>query len=177
MLSSLLRYGDRLSMAHSREVRLPFCDHRIAEFAFGIPPDLLVGAGEVKRVLRLAIRGLVPEAIVRRPKQGFVPPQNGWLLGVLRDWIVDLAENPGPVGEFLDRSSVSNLASADLETRSREVVSLWDMTNLLAWSRFAAAPMQEQSLLSATGSRLAVGAAETGGCVIVGGASGDSDGP
>jgi asparagine synthase (glutamine-hydrolysing) len=43
MLSALLRFGDRLSMAHSREVRLPFCDHRVAELAFRVPPDLIVG--------------------------------------------------------------------------------------------------------------------------------------
>jgi len=150
MLSSLLRYGDRLSMAHSREVRLPFCDHRIAEFAFAIPPELLVGSGEVKRVLRLAIEGLVPDAIVTRPKQGFIPPQNGWLVGPLREWILDLARDPGPIGEFLDRESVLKLAGADLEARNREVASLWDMTNLLAWSRFAAAPMQGGSKLSAS---------------------------
>ncbi len=84
MLSGLLRFGDRLSMAHSREVRLPFCDPRLAEYLFSLPPDLLVGEGQVKRVLRLALRGLVPDAIVTRPKQGFVPPQQRWLTGPLR---------------------------------------------------------------------------------------------
>lgn len=169
MLSSLLRYGDRLSMAHSREVRLPFCDHRIAEFAFGIPPELLVGEGEVKRVLRLAIRGLVPDAIVTRPKQGFIPPQNSWLLGPLREWVIDLAENPGPVGELLDGSVVRKLANADLATRQREAVSLWDATNLLAWSHFAAARMQGENRLPASRS------AQSGRAASVAGASGASD--
>ena len=154
MLSSLLRYGDRLSMAHSREVRLPFCDHRIAEFAFGVPPELLLGDGDVKRVLRLAIRGLVPEGIVTRPKQGFIPPQNGWLIGPLHDLIIDLASDPGPIGELLDRTFVVDLANADSDTRQREAVSLWDMTNLLAWSHFAAKRMQAACRLPASGSEL-----------------------
>ena len=149
MLSGLLRYGDRLSMAHSREVRLPFCDHRIAEFAFGLPPELLLGDGEVKRVLRGAIRGLVPEAIVTRPKQGFIPPQHSWLVGPLRDWIVEIADDPGPVGPLLNRERIANLAGADAETRRREVTGLWEMVNLLCWSRFSLARMQQSRRVSA----------------------------
>ena len=76
MLSSLLRFGDRLSMAHGVEVRLPFCDHRISEFVFGLPPDLLVGKSIVKNVLRESMKDLLPPEIQRREKQGFVPPQN-----------------------------------------------------------------------------------------------------
>ena len=145
MLSSLLRFGDRLSMAHSREVRLPFCDPGIAEFVFSLPPELLVGEGQVKRVLRLAIRGLVPDAIVTRAKQGFVPPQHRWLVGPLSGFVADLASDAGPLGERLDVGCLQQLAGADTATRQREAVSVWDMTNLLAWSRFALAPMQKSA--------------------------------
>ncbi|MEA2453529.1 MAG: hypothetical protein QOG04_2239, partial [Actinomycetota bacterium] len=55
MLPSLLRYGDHLSMNFSREVRLPFCDHRIAEFAYSLPIAFIMGSGDVKRVLRHAV--------------------------------------------------------------------------------------------------------------------------
>jgi asparagine synthase (glutamine-hydrolysing) len=143
MLSSLLRFGDRLSMAHSREVRLPFCDHRLAEFAFALSPELLVGDGQVKRVLRLAIQGLVPDAIVTRSKQGFVPPQDRWLIGPLKAFVADLAGDPGPLGGRLDISRMQRLAAADDAARQREVVAVWDTTNLLAWSRHALAPMQQ----------------------------------
>lgn len=150
MLSSLLRFGDRLSMAHSREVRLPFCDHRLAEFTFGLSPELLVGNGEVKRVLRMAIRGLVPDAIVTREKQGFVPPQDRWLVGPLREFVADLARDAGPVGSYLDLACVRGLTDADDGTREREVGSIWDATNLLAWSRFAVTPMQKSDRLDAS---------------------------
>jgi len=78
-LTTLLRYGDRNSMAHSREVRLPFCDHRIAEFVFRLPPHLLMGEAQTKRLLRESMRGILPEGIrTRWNKQGFLPPQERW---------------------------------------------------------------------------------------------------
>ncbi len=78
-LTTLLRYGDRNSMAHSREVRLPFCDHRIAEFVFSLPPHLIMGEIQTKRLLRESMRGILPEAIrTRWNKQGFRPPQEQW---------------------------------------------------------------------------------------------------
>ena len=78
-LTTLLRYGDRNSMAHSREVRLPFCDHRIAEFVFRQPPHLLMGEVQTKRLLRESMRGILPEGIrARWNKQGFRPPQDLW---------------------------------------------------------------------------------------------------
>jgi|CXWK01.1.fsa_nt_gi asparagine synthase (glutamine-hydrolysing) len=78
-LTTLLRYGDRNSMAHSREVRLPFCDHRIAEFVFRLPPHLLMGEVQTKRLLRESMCGILPESIrTRWNKQGFRPPQDLW---------------------------------------------------------------------------------------------------
>ena len=79
-LPTLLRYGDRNSMAHSREVRLPFCDHRIAEFVLSLPPSYLMGDIQTKRLLRESIKGVVPDRIRRRwNKQGFQPPQDNWM--------------------------------------------------------------------------------------------------
>jgi len=143
MLSSLLRFGDRLSMAHSREVRLPFCDHRVAEHAFRISPELLVGSGEVKRVLRRAIRGLVPAPIVTRPKQGFVPPQNGWLVGPLARWIEDLTQAASPVADRLDMARARVLSRAPAEERARDVNAIWETANLLCWSTYALQRMRE----------------------------------
>lgn len=90
-LTTLLRYGDRNSMAHSREVRLPFCDHRLAEFVMRLPPHLLMGEVQTKRLLRESMRGILPEGIrTRWNKQGFRPPQELWFksprfLALVRD--------------------------------------------------------------------------------------------
>ncbi len=79
-LPTLLRYADRSSMAHSREVRLPYLDRRVAEYAFSLPAAFLCQDGVTKRILRDAVRGLVPESILaRRDKIAFEPPQARWL--------------------------------------------------------------------------------------------------
>jgi asparagine synthase (glutamine-hydrolysing) len=79
-LVELLRYADRNSMAHSREVRLPFLDHRLVEFVFRLPDQLLMRDGWTKWILREAFRGIVPAAITDRiDKLGYMPPQKRWL--------------------------------------------------------------------------------------------------
>jgi len=85
-LPSLLRYGDRNSMAHSREVRLPFCDHRLAEFVLSLSPEILMGSTETKHLLRAAMSNVLPEQIRNRwNKQGFLPPQQLWFGKGLRE--------------------------------------------------------------------------------------------
>lgn len=94
-LPVLLRYGDRNSMAHSREVRLPFCDHRLAEFVFSLPPAYLMGGAETKRLLRGSLAGVLPEKIrTRWNKQGFVPPQVDWFRGSLGPAARAVIEDP-----------------------------------------------------------------------------------
>ena len=79
-LQELLRYADRNSMAFSREVRLPFLDHRLVEFSLSLPSRMLFHDGWSKRVLREAMRGTVPAAILeRRDKVGFATPWTQWL--------------------------------------------------------------------------------------------------
>jgi asparagine synthase (glutamine-hydrolysing) len=79
-LVELLRYADRNSMAHSREVRLPFLDHRLVEFVFRLPERLLMRGAWTKWILRESFRGIVPDKIVDRvDKLGYMPPQQRWL--------------------------------------------------------------------------------------------------
>jgi asparagine synthase (glutamine-hydrolysing) len=81
-LPQLLRYADRSSMAHGREVRLPLLDRRIAEFALSLPAGYLNAGAASKRVLRDALAGLVPaDVLARGDKVGFETPQARWLAG------------------------------------------------------------------------------------------------
>ena len=84
ILPQLLRYADRNSMAFSREVRLPFLDHRLVEFLFAIPVEQKIAGSTTKVVLRNSISGIVPEEIRnRKDKLGFAPPEVSWLSGPL----------------------------------------------------------------------------------------------
>ena len=75
---------DRMSMAHSLEVRAPFLDHRLIEFAAGLPSRFKYRRGEKKYILKRAFRGLLPAEVIDRPKKGFDVPLGEWLRGELR---------------------------------------------------------------------------------------------
>lgn len=76
---NLLRYGDRMSMAHALEVRLPYTDHRVVEFALRLPAVEKLRGRTGKHVLREAMRPLLPAEILERPKLGLNPPLGMWL--------------------------------------------------------------------------------------------------
>ena len=79
-LNNLLRYCDRNSMAHSREVRLPFLSHKLVEFLFSLPPAYKIQTGWTKFIIRKSMEGTVPEKILwRKDKVGYEPPQNKWV--------------------------------------------------------------------------------------------------
>jgi asparagine synthase (glutamine-hydrolysing) len=79
-LEELLRYADRNSMAHSREVRLPFLNHELVQFIFSLSADLKIRGGWTKWILRHAMNNKLPESIVwRKDKVGFEPPQKLWM--------------------------------------------------------------------------------------------------
>ncbi|MEX2146951.1 MAG: asparagine synthase (glutamine-hydrolyzing) [Candidatus Rokuibacteriota bacterium] len=86
----LLAMADRMSMAHSLEVRAPFCDHRVIETALGLPSSARLSRLRLKAVLKAAFADVLPPAIVRRRKQGFMIPLNRWLRDDLRSMVEDL---------------------------------------------------------------------------------------
>src|SRR5262249_17049665 len=85
----ILTKVDRMSMATSLEARVPLLDHKLAEFVVRIPSSLKMRGQETKHILKRAVRGLVPDEILERPKQGFGVPIAEWLNSELRDEIRD----------------------------------------------------------------------------------------
>jgi asparagine synthase (glutamine-hydrolysing) len=132
-LPHLLRFADRDSMAHSREVRLPFLDRRVAEFALSAPPRLLVRGGERKALLRDAVGDVVPEPILdRRDKVGFETPEARWFAEPrMRDRLAGiLLDGDGPAAALIDRRAVE----ADLaDGRWRDAGALWRAANAQLW--------------------------------------------
>jgi asparagine synthase (glutamine-hydrolysing) len=115
-LVELLRYADRNSMAHSREVRLPFLDHHLVEFIFKVPERFLIKNGWTKWILREAFREFVPEEISWRvDKLGYMPPQARWL-GSLK-WEDVMTEQLSNVS----KPNISNTTNEEqLELATRE---------------------------------------------------------
>ncbi len=85
--NQVLPFIDRLSMAHSIEVRSPYLDYRLIEFANRLPGDFKIHQGINKYVHKLAMRGLVPEDLLTRPKEGFVQPIYSWMDTCLKSWV------------------------------------------------------------------------------------------
>jgi asparagine synthase (glutamine-hydrolysing) len=79
-LEELLQYADRNSMAHGREVRLPFLQHQLAAFIFSLPSSFKIRQGRTKWLLRTVMnKQLPPEIVWRKDKIGFEPPQAAWM--------------------------------------------------------------------------------------------------
>ena len=79
-LEEILRFADRNSMAHGREVRLPFLNHELVQFLFSLPAGFKMHEGFSKWILRVAMNKKLPDEIVwRKDKVGFEPPQKQWM--------------------------------------------------------------------------------------------------
>lgn len=90
-LQELLRYADRNSMAHSREVRLPFLYNGLVEFVFALPSSFKIKGGFTKWILRKSIEQMLPSEIIwRKGKTGYEPPQEQWMkTGFMKQLIED----------------------------------------------------------------------------------------
>lgn len=78
LLSDMLVKVDMMSMANSLEVRSPFLDYKVVDFAFGLPHEYKINGAMKKRIVQDAFRSMLPEEIYNRPKQGFEIPLLGW---------------------------------------------------------------------------------------------------
>jgi asparagine synthase (glutamine-hydrolysing) len=86
----ILTKVDRTSMAHSIEVRAPLLDHELVEFAARIPPELQLRDGTTKHLFKRAMRGILPDSIIDRPKHGFAVPLGRWFRGTLSGFVREL---------------------------------------------------------------------------------------
>ena len=111
LVDDMLCYFDRASMAHSLEVRVPFLDHHLVEWAARVPPELKARGSQTKVLLKRAARGIVPDAIIDKPKIGFFNgAADGWLRmqleGATTDYLLDPAAR---ISELVERREVEAL--------------------------------------------------------------------
>ncbi|GAB3237380.1 asparagine synthase (glutamine-hydrolyzing) [Glycomyces halotolerans] len=101
MRGDILVKADRMSMAHSLEVRVPFLDRGVWEVASRIPTDHRLVGAQTKVALRRAVEKIVPPAIVERPKLGFPTPHRQWLAGPMFEWTDQILAQSG-AGHLID---------------------------------------------------------------------------
>jgi len=85
--NQVLPFVDRLSMAHSIEVRVPYLDYRIIEFSNRLPGKFKIRNGIVKYIHKKTMERLLPQDLVERPKEGFVQPIYSWMHTALKGWV------------------------------------------------------------------------------------------
>ena len=125
-----------MSMAHSIEVRPPFLDHRIVEFAASLPPNLKIDGSLQKVVLKSLMAGKLPPSIVRRKKVGFDIPAHEWLRGPLRSLLIETIAMAGSeYSDLFDRVQVDQLLQLHLTRRANLGYHLWGLMILFLWMR------------------------------------------
>jgi asparagine synthase (glutamine-hydrolysing) len=129
----ILTKVDRMSMAASIEARVPLLDHSMVEFAVGLPSALKLRGGTSKWIFREAVRGLVPELVFDKRKQGFGVPLEPWLRGPLRHHVDRLLRSGTALHEWVELAAVTRVVAEHLSARRDHSPLLWKLIVLQLW--------------------------------------------
>jgi asparagine synthase (glutamine-hydrolysing) len=134
LVDDLLVKTDRLSMAHSLELRVPFLDQRVSEFAFSLPRKLKVRGFDKKRLLRRALEPLLPREVIHGRKQGFSIPIAAWLRGPLEPFAREvLAPSALSRQGLLDPTAVTPILDRHCSGREDLSRQIWGLMALTLW--------------------------------------------
>lgn len=136
LVDDILYKCDRMSMAHSLEVRPPFLDHRIVEFAATLPESMKVNGSKLKFVLRELMRGKIPDSVLDRKKEGFDIPAHDWFRSTLKPLLQDTI-SPQRIREtgLFDAPQVERIISDHLSRRANYGYHLWGLLTLFLWMK------------------------------------------
>lgn len=131
-----LRFNDRMSMGRSKELRVPFLDHRLVEFGFAIPRQYLLNATGSKALFRRIARGLIPESVAMAKKRSVQSPQREWLAEQWRGLVQDILTSQ----RFSERGWVNPVFAAKIyqnyiDGRRENSFFIWQWINLELWAR------------------------------------------
>ena len=133
---NLLERGDRMTMAASIEARMPFLDHELAAFVSALPDAWRVRGFTTKRILRLAMRRLLPARILQRPKVGFRVPVNEWFRTSMRDYLLaHLTDKDSRTRDYYRPQELRRVLEEHFAGRHNHEKLLWCLLNLEIWQR------------------------------------------
>lgn len=136
MPEDILVKVDRMSMAHSLEVRSPILDHRLMEFAAAIPSDCKLNGRESKYIFKKMNAGRLPADILHRPKQGFCVPLARWLRQDLSPLVeATLFQEKNDLGRLINMDWVGKLWQAHKQGISDHSHKIWGLLMLFLWFR------------------------------------------
>ncbi|HUJ78834.1 MAG TPA: asparagine synthase (glutamine-hydrolyzing) [Nitrospiria bacterium] len=136
LADDLLMLADKMSMAASLELRVPYCDHRLIEYAAAIPGDLKVRGLTLKALFRRTIREMVPAPILNHPKQGFMVPIASWLNKELKPLVNELlSESAIDKRGYFNSASIRRLLEEHESGRRNCADQLFALLVLELWHR------------------------------------------
>jgi len=136
LADSLLYKVDRMSMAHSIEVRPPFLDERIVRFAANLPDHFKIDGSQSKVVLRTLMKNYLPETVLHRSKVGFDIPIHEWFRGVLRPLLMDtLSPEALRRSSLFAPSAVGQIIHEHMKRKTNWGYHLWGLMTVLLWMK------------------------------------------
>jgi asparagine synthase (glutamine-hydrolysing) len=141
-LPSLLRYEDRNTMRFSLEGRVPFLDFNLVRYLFTLEPEAIIKGGWNKKILRDAVRGLLPDQIVdRRNKIGFTTPEREWFLRIKNHVHTVFRSDSFGSRPYFDQASVLRAFEEFISGKNSDTMLFWRLLNVELWLRtFVDAP-------------------------------------
>jgi asparagine synthase (glutamine-hydrolysing) len=132
----LLIKADKMTMANGLELRVPFLDHKLVEFAAALPNASKIHGKGGKTLLRSAMRGVLPDAIIDRPKKGFPIPIGSWLRTSLRQFTRDhLLARDSACSRYVDRDETARLVEEHEQGRADRSQEIWTLLVFEFWHR------------------------------------------
>jgi asparagine synthase (glutamine-hydrolysing) len=160
LADDILVKSDRMSMAHAVEVRPPFLDHRIVEFAATLPRKLKIRGAQQKLVLRELRRLKLPPTILEGKKTGFDIPAHEWLRGPLRTLLLEtMRDGTDAYGDLFHAGAINDLVQRHLKRQVNIGYHLWGLLILFLWMKkweiqTSARPTTTDFSLASAGSQL-----------------------
>lgn len=135
LVDDLLIKADRMSMATSIELRVPFLDHRLVEFAARVPSRYKIHRGDTKFLLKQVLQDRLPTSVLQRKKMGFPTPLEHMFRGDLFSYAYDLLLSPQAQRGYFDRKEVERLLLAHRSGAECNHRELWQLVVLEEWHR------------------------------------------
>lgn len=136
LLDDLLVKVDRMSMAHALEVRSPFLDRELAEFAFRLPDSLRMRGMKLKWILKRAVQDLLPNELLNRRKRGFGVPIDRWFRTDLRDYVAStIGSGNARTKRYLEGAAVDSLIAQHNAGAKNHANILWALLTLEVFLR------------------------------------------
>ncbi|WP_339162064.1 asparagine synthase (glutamine-hydrolyzing) [Siminovitchia sp. FSL W7-1587] len=132
MRGDILLKADRMTMAHSLELRVPFLDKAVFDIASKIPTSLKTAEGTTKYILRKAAEGIVPDHVLNRKKLGFPVPIRHWLKAEMHDWAVDLIKQ-SETGHLINKQYVLDLLDEHCRGKLDHSRKIWTVLVFMVW--------------------------------------------